>query len=117
MKVKEFAPVTLKNGLVIQFIDQSNRYFGDFHRVFIQVTISLPEQLAASAGLSTDRASLVRSLEKMAVPGKLIDAERESLIDAFLETSTAYLEKDNFPQQLLVKLRQEKSKPVFMRKL
>ncbi|WP_303720938.1 hypothetical protein [Malonomonas rubra] len=110
-------PVILKNGLVIRFVDQSNRYFGDYHRVFILVTIFLPDDFELPVGMKKDRACLEKSLEKMGVPSEAVETERQALIDAFLQTSRSYLEQENFLQHLLVKLEKERPKPVFLRGL
>lgn len=111
----ELDPLVLNNGLVIRFIDQSNRYFGDFHRIYIRVRISLPDSFALPEGLTPETACLEIKLEKMGVPTDSLVAERKSMIEAYLLTSRTYLEKDGFPLQLSLKLQQEKRRPVFLR--
>ena len=32
----------MKNGIVVDFVDRSNRYYGDFHRVKIDVVAKFP---------------------------------------------------------------------------
>ncbi len=111
----DLKPMVLGNGLTLRFDDQSNRYFGDFHRICICVQICLPEQVALSAGLAGGKDFLERKLEKMGVPSESLEKERKILLDAFLATGLTYLEKKDFPQQLLLKLQKEKSRPVFLR--
>ena len=115
MKFEEFAPVVLQNGIVIRFVDQSNRYFGDFHRICITAEVSLPENFVLPVGFPKEQARLKKRLEKMAVTSDAIESERRALVEAFLATSRAYFEKDDFPRQLLRKLQQEKPKPIFLR--
>ena len=106
--------LTLKNGVLVSFYDQTNRYFGDFHRVCVQVIVDLPEGFDLPPGLSRANCRYERTLEKMGVTSDLLDAERNALIDAFLTTSKSYLEKSHFPQQLLRKMQQQKRSPMFL---
>ena len=108
-------PIVLKNGLSLHFIDQSNRYFGDFHRICIKVQIFLPADMELTAGLKREKAFLEKKLEKMGVTTEAVESERKALVDAFLASGLIYLEKASFPQQLLNKLLKEKPRPVFLR--
>jgi len=110
-----FASVVLMNGLTISFQDQTNRYFGDFHRVCIQVRIMLPKDYELPAGISREKAYLEKKLEKMGVASGRVEAQQALLIESFLTTSQEYLERDDFPQQLLAKIQRHKPKPVFLR--
>ncbi|MDT8441317.1 MAG: hypothetical protein RQ723_06620 [Desulfuromonadales bacterium] len=90
----------LANGLEIVFTDASNRYFGDYHRLRIEVTLqlTLPEDdpdgdgfwLAARRLLGT-RFRQVRTLERMGVPSAEVTATRQQLIDSYLQSTAAYL--------------------------
>jgi len=110
-----FSPIHLTNGVVIRFIDQSNRYFGDFHRVCVKVVISLPIDFPLPDGMLPENACLEKYLERMGVPSSAVETERKSLIDAFLQTSRSYFEKVDFPQQLLRKIQEQKARPIFLR--
>lgn len=112
---EEIKTVTLENGLVLRFFDQTNRYFGDFHRICILVELSLPEQYELPVGLAKDNASLKRTLEKMGVSTAAVAEMKNKMIDTFLETSRSYLEKESFPQQLAARLLRESGRPVFQR--
>jgi hypothetical protein len=107
-------PITLKNGIRISFSDQTNRYFGDFHRIHIQVEIALPEGFSWPAAVPR-KTSLVKTLEKMGVPGAHVEQEKQALIEGYLEAAKNYLEADDFPQRLAAKLQTEKQRPVFLR--
>ena len=115
MKFEGFAPIALKNGLLIRFEEQGNRYFGDYHRILINAVVSFPCDFELPPGLSRDRAKLIKPLEKMGVPTAALEAERERLVATFLATSRDYLERADFPHKLLRKLQQEKAKPIFLR--
>lgn len=104
---EQIAPVELCNGLVIRFEDQTNRYFGDFHRICVQVRIELP------TGIDRKQACLLKNLEKMAVPSSGVTEQRNALIESFLKASRDYLETDEAPQRLLQRLQQQKAKPNF----
>ncbi len=102
--------VKLKNGVVVDFIDRSNRYYGDFHRVKIDVVAKfpvdreqLPEELHEIAACCDGEATYQRSLEQMGVKTAEVEAVGQALIDNFIETVGRYLEKENFVESLLRK--------------
>jgi hypothetical protein len=53
----------LDNGLQILFVDQSNRYFGDYHRVCIQIILvyALDALLVANSDDEAFRSAIVPS--------------------------------------------------------
>lgn len=109
------APVILRNGLIINFEDQSNRYFGDYHRVFIKVRVVLPEGFILPAGVEPDDVTFERTLEKMGVPSAQLANEKQALVEAFLEASKDYLEEDEFPQRLVAAAKTRKpQQPSFL---
>lgn len=104
----------LENGLVLEFFDHSNRYFGDYHKVRVEVRSRLPLRielfqdqadpaaaLARAAALLGDAPLEVRQLERMGVPGAEVDRVRAALIDDFLRTGSVYLQRPDYPQRLL----------------
>jgi hypothetical protein len=105
-----YPAICLENGIKLSFEDRSNRYFGDFYRICIVVTIE-------SADNDQVAGRMERRLEKMGVTTERLATEKKVLIDSFLATSRAYLEKENFPEQLLQRVKQKKNKPVFLRNL
>lgn len=112
---EELDSLVLVNGLKLHFTDQSNRYFGDFHRICIKVQIALPDNFELPAGLIREAAFLEKTLEKMGVTTDALDEQRKALVEGFLSTSRSYLEKNDFPKQLLLKIQQKKPKSVFLR--
>ncbi|MDO9079688.1 MAG: hypothetical protein Q7U44_02740 [Desulfuromonadales bacterium] len=105
-----FAEERLTNGLYLRFFDQSNRYFGDYHRLRIVVEIELnlgnelltdPELLAAAkkrfgASLTTNKV-----LERMGVPGSRVDALRAELVASYQTEVQSYLSRPEVPLRLL----------------
>ena len=105
-----FAEETLTNGLHLRFYDQSNRYFGDYHRVRIVVEIELllnnallddPELL--TAGRKRFGVSLTTSkvLERMGVPGSRVAALRAELVASYQLEVQSYLSRPEVPLRLL----------------
>ena len=117
-----FRAVELENGLKVCFYDISNRYYGDFHRVCIEVKIDIPSQ---SILLSDEQARLAEKLEnplcfetrleRMGVAGGELRRVREALVDSFLTSSSSYFNKPGFASQLLKKKLSEKARPIFFR--
>ncbi len=104
----------LKNGVMVSFYEQTNRYFGDFHRLCVLVIVELPADFELPAGMSRETCRYQRTLEKMGVTSDQLDAERSAMIDSFLKTAKAYLEKSNFPQQLLHNIQRQNRSPIFL---
>lgn len=114
---KPFSRTELKNGVVVEFFDQSNRYFGDYNRVKINAlaTIpfninSLPGDLQIFAATHPDCVVYEKSMEQMGVESRKVQAVTESLMDSFIKSVASYLEKKNFAENLLRKSMNEKRK-------
>ncbi len=115
--------VELKHGIVVDFFDRSNRYFGDFYRVKIDVVarlpisdVQLPDELLTIAQGCAGVAIYEHSLEQMGVTTAERAAVTQALIDNFIATVGSYLEKDNFVESLLrrqLKRRREPLKEVY----
>jgi hypothetical protein len=106
--------VWLDNGLIIEFFDRSNRYFGDYHRVFVEARCRVALHLDCFAGSADPAAELqsaravlgnevvfVRKLEKMGVAGEAVERTREALIDSFIRSSLPYLSTLAFPGRFI----------------
>ena len=84
-----FRTEQLANGITVEFFDRSNRYFGDYHRVCVEVRL-----IAAAAGAT------VKTLERMAVPGAEVAAECARLVDDFWRHAGSYLAHPDYPARL-----------------
>ena len=117
----------LENGLALDFFDRSNRYFGDYHKVRIEVRIRLPlhgglfrDAADAAAELARAKSRFgaelveVRNLERMGVPGAEVAAVRSALIEGFLRTGGSYLQRDDYPLRLLRQRLAESAKSPFL---
>lgn len=113
----------LANGLWLEFLDRTLRYFGDYHRVRLVAfcDILLTEELFShmedpNAALREAERLLgksyrfERTLERMGVPGADVDRVRQELRQGFLQTSSGYFARGDFPARMvrsaLVKRRQ-----------
>lgn len=105
-----FAEKVLANGLHLRFFDQSNRYFGDYHRVRVVVEIELPlesELVGDPELLDAARkrfgASLVTTkiLERMGVEGARVDGLRAELVASYDREVESYLDRPEVPLRLL----------------
>lgn len=105
-----FRSVTLDNGLVLEFTDRGNRYFGDYHRLQIDVHIRfcLPDTVSANQGFWSEARRLLgkqllitRSLERMGVAGGEVDAVRERMVDDFLRHTAPYYGRAETPEALV----------------
>ncbi|MBE0503370.1 MAG: hypothetical protein IBX46_04490 [Desulfuromonadales bacterium] len=105
-----FAEERLTNGLYLRFFDQSNRYFGDYHRLRIVVEIELnlsnelltdPELLIAAKKRFGAKLTTNKVLERMGVPGSRVDALRAELVASYQTEVESYLSRPEVPQRLL----------------
>lgn len=104
----------LTNGLIVEFFDRSNRYFGDYHRLCVEARCRVPltPECFSCSGDSTaefhsavavlgKEVVFVRILEKMGVAGESLESAREALVDSFIRSSFPYLNNPAFPQKLV----------------
>ena len=119
---KPFNQTELKNGIVVEFFDLSNRYFGDFHRVKINALVTVPLDVnALPADLQKFVASrhncvtYEKSLEQMGVETSQVQAVTESLMNNFIESVGCYLEKKDFAEKLLRNKMAVKAGPAYYR--
>jgi hypothetical protein len=106
--------VQLENGLLVEFFDRSNRYFGDYHRLCVEARCHVPLNLECFAGSVDPVAELqaaktvlgnevvfARTLEKMGVAGEAVERAREVLVDSFIRSSLPYLDTPTFPRMFV----------------
>jgi len=94
----------LDNGLELSFSDESNRYFGDYHRICVVVKIScdvasladdeLRLQVAAVYG---KRLEVTKRLVRMGVPSAECEQVRNDLVDYFMRHAAGYLSRSDYP--------------------
>jgi len=101
-----FRTERLANGVVIEFSDLSNRYFGDDHRVCVEVRITtdaptVGDRPGAAASPSVEQVRTQSRLERMGVPGAEVEATRNRLVDDYWRHAARYLGQADYPARLL----------------
>ena len=108
MGSEPFRVVSLDADVVVSFYDQSNRYFGDFHRVRVVAEVvfpvthaQLPDDLKALVPSTENQFVYTKPLERMAVPSGHLPVVTEALMDDFLTNVRQYLLRKGFMESLL----------------
>ena len=103
----------LENGLQITFSDETNRYFGDYHRVCVVATIvcnlddlptdSTDEEAFRCRAVEAlgNQLSVVKRFERMGVSSADVEDVRGALIDDFLRHTSAYLARPEYIRSLV----------------
>jgi len=98
----------LDNGLEISFSDESNRYFGDYHRICVVATIGYAlERLADDAlrlraiAVYGGQFRIEKRFERMGVPSSDVDSTRKALVDDFMRHAVIYLSRPDYPRLLV----------------
>jgi hypothetical protein len=98
--------------LQIDFFDETNRYFGDYHRVSLRAVLTFDPGHPGSADLTdttfwdefratVGKTLLVeRKLERMGVPGADVEQTVADLIDDFLKAAHDYMAHPGYPRRL-----------------
>jgi len=115
---------TLPNQLELIIEDQSNRYFGDYHRVKLRVRCPVAVSAAAfnaSQDPAADAAAAERilgseivyekSLERMGVAGEEFETIKQELLERFLQINRPYLARADFPARFIALKMREKQQP------
>jgi hypothetical protein len=110
--MKPFRQEKLPNGLQIKFFDETNRYFGDYHRVCLRVVMTFDLEVPGTADLSDapfwnevrssfgQTLDVTKRLERMGVPGAAVKQTISSLIDDFLKTADDYMGSPSYLYRL-----------------
>nr|WP_320051106.1 hypothetical protein [uncultured Desulfuromonas sp.] len=93
---------TLENGLTIEYADETVRYYGDYHRIQIDVFVVLAE----------GRREQFQRLERMGISGDMLDDVKREVMDAFRSNCLPYMSSAKFPEKFLASLKQRKVKPL-----
>ena len=112
----------LDNGLELIFNDLSNRYFGDFYQIKIEVISRVPlsDLLLSESGLSErekiraknrfgDVFETHQELKRMGVAGPEVAIVTRQMIRQFLDSSLPYISDSEFPSRLLRQRLSERS--------
>ena len=95
-----FRTERLANGVVVEFFDRTNRYFGDYHRVCVEVRLTALSPADAACAQGGEPLQEVRLLERMGVPGAEVDATRCRLVDTYWQNAGGYLAHPDYSARL-----------------
>ncbi len=116
-----FTPQHLNNGVQVEFIDKTNRYYGDYYRVCIEVVLRLNNDEAAlcSAGSNQGdgqgdgqqggQAYQFQTIERMGVSGDDLVTVKQQVLDSFCRGTMVYMARDSFPEKFKKSLTHRKS--------
>jgi hypothetical protein len=100
----------LANGLTITFTSKSHRYFGDYYRVKLVITstvpvlveyFAVPEEYTKAIALLGEEVEYRRVIEQMGVPSTEIERALQRLIDDFIEHSSPYFSAPDFAGKMV----------------
>lgn len=83
------------NGVTVEFFDRSNRYFGDYHRVCVEIRLQVPRPDGAEPLIKS------KLLERMGVAGADVEAARIRLADDYWQHAGPYLTQAAYPARLI----------------
>ncbi len=102
--------IPLENGLTVSFYQHTHRYFGDYHRIKVEIICEVPlleeyftcrEEFAEARATLGDKAVFRRDLELMGVPSADVEQSIESVIANFSGHSLSYLASPLFPRKVV----------------
>ena len=121
-----FYQQTFANGLTLEVTDLSRRYYGDYHKVILEVVCRValtpdlfarqdkPRQaLEQARRVLGEEARSVNRLERLGVAGNTLDHVKSALWDSFRRSSLPYLQRPDYPVQMVTRLfeRPQKTRP------
>jgi hypothetical protein len=108
--MQPFRQIKLANGLTVCFYEHTHRYFGDYHRIRIDITCQIPvleeyfdshldwEKALRHLGKAVE---FRRSIEQMGVPTAELRANLESAVDNFCAHAIQYITAIDFPRKVI----------------
>jgi hypothetical protein len=97
-----FKRAVLDNGLTVEFSDETIRYYGDYHRVQIDVFIVFTD----------GRRELFQRPERMGVSSDQLDSVKTQVMSSFRQDTLRYMAAESFPEKFLKALKVRKVKPL-----
>jgi len=101
----------LPNGLTVSFFDRTRRYFGDFHRVRMELICKIPvlpeyfedRPVFDEAGPLLGAEVVYRRIhEQMGVPSAEIEKVLNRLVTNFMEHAFTYFASTHFPRKAVL---------------
>jgi hypothetical protein len=103
--------IPLENGLTVSFYHHTHRYFGDYHRIKVEIICEVPlleeyfasrEEFAEAKAALGDKAVFRRNMELMGISSADVEPTLEGVIDNFSSHSLAYLASPSFPRKMVL---------------
>lgn len=97
-----FSSEQLANGVQIDFIDATNRYYGDYHRVCIEVVLRFASE-------EFSQGHKFQTLERMGVSGADVESVQGQVLNSFRQGTMKYMVSENFENKFLKSCKTRKS--------
>jgi hypothetical protein len=103
--------IPLDNGLKVSFYHHIHRYFGDYHRINVDIICEVPllekyfttkEEFTEARAILGRNAVFRRHLELMGVSSAKVEQSLENVIANFSRYSLTYLSSSLFPRKLVL---------------
>lgn len=103
--------IPLENGLTVCIYNHNHRYFGDYHRVRVEIVCKVKvleeyftdrTEYAEARTTLGDSAVFRHNVELMGVPSAELDRSLVRVIDNFADHSLIYLASPIFPRKLVL---------------
>lgn len=103
---------SLSNGLQIEVFNETNRYFGDYHRVCLRIVTTFDLDSPAAADLADTafwgryRATcgnllqVTQRLVRMGVPGAAVEPTVSALLADYFKAAEDYMSRPSYPRLL-----------------
>jgi len=104
-----YCQIPLPGGVVVNIIDLTRIYFGDYYLVKLEIRCEIPSPEptvlagaeSSAARTCPDRLTYVRHLQKMGVASNEVEMVKLALVNDFETNSLPYLLSADFPAKLL----------------
>jgi hypothetical protein len=102
--------IQLANGLTVQFVDATRRYFGDYHQVRVEISCEVPlsallfdnpEACAAALKLLGTKVCYLKKVEQQGVPTLATAEAVQNVIQQFIDHSLSYFSSPAFPRRFV----------------
>jgi len=96
-----YSIIPLGNGLTIQIYDHSSVYFGDFHKIRLEI-ICVPENEKSDDPKDCAKKCIYRQfIEKMGISSNDLERTKADILNNFKKNSLPYFQNEAFPDKLI----------------
>ncbi len=103
--------IPLENGLTVCFYQHTHRYFGDYHRIRVEIVCEVPVrkeffdnhvEFADARALLGQAAVFRRDTEMMGISSSDVESSLERTIENFMKHSISYIASPLFPKKVIL---------------